>query len=297
MLLNDYKRPIAPAPLRPTPARWPSDRITAAWLGHSTVLINFFGVTVLTDPALFSRVGLGVWPLIIGPKRYVAPALTVSQLPPIDLILLSHAHMDHFDLTTLRRFKKGPAVITAHATADLLQGTRLRHRATELAWGEKTALSFERLAGTGDDTIEVEAFQVNHWGARLRTDDYRGYNGYLIRRGGAAILFAGDTANTPLLRKVRGRGAAGRGGVYDLALMPIGAYDPWITSHCTPEQAVRMADEAGCRFILPIHQQTFRLSSEPMEEPIRRFERAFAGTPERIALRQIGETFEVPTLA
>ena len=225
---------------------------------------------------------------------YVAPALPFAQLPPIDLILLSHAHMDHFDLGTLRRFHKGPAVVTAHATADLLQSTRLRHNITELAWGEKTVLTFDRPNQGESAEVEIEAFEVNHWGARMRTDDYRGYNGYIIRRAGAAILFGGDTANTALFRKIHGRGASSCGGIYDLALMPIGAYDPWINSHCTPEQAASMADDAGARFILPIHNQTFRLSNEPMTEPIRRLERALAKAPERLALRQIGETFEVP---
>ena len=177
-------------------------------MGHATVLINFFGVTILTDPVLFTRVGLGVHPFIIGPKRHVAPALSLAELPAIDLILLSHAHMDHFDLTTLRRLKAGPAVVTAHATADLLRGTKLQARVTELAWGEKTRPSFDRLAQTGDDTIEIEAFEVNHWGARMRTDEYRGYNGYIIRRGGAAILFAGDTAMTLIISKGAWAGGA-----------------------------------------------------------------------------------------
>ncbi len=262
------------------------------------MLLNFFGVTILTDPVFSSRVGLGWGPVVLGPKRYVAPALSFAQLPPIDLILLSHAHMDHLDLPSLRRFKKTTAVVAARATGDLLGGTRLRHRVTELAWGEKTELTFGRNTpgAGGGRTVEVESFQVNHWGARVRTDTYRGYTGYVIRCGGAAVIFAGDTADTGLFRKLRGRGASARGGGYDLALMPIGAYDPWITSHCTPEQAVRMADEAGAGYLMPIHHRTFRLSQEPMDEPIRRFEDALAGAPERVALRQIGETFEVPGL-
>ncbi len=292
--LVDLWRPVDAAPMRPDPAQWKDDRITAAWLGHATVLINFFGVVILTDPVLFTRCGLGIHPFIIGPKRYVAPALTLAELPPLDLILLSHAHMDHFDRITLRRLRQSPAVVTAHATADLLRGTRLQRRVTELAWGDKTRLTFERLGPTGDDAIEVEAFEVNHYGARLRTDDYRGYNGYVVRRGGAAILFAGDTAITPLFQKVRGHGAPERGGTYDLALMPIGAYNPWIKAHCNPEQAMEMANDAGARFILPIHHRTFRLSEEPMDEPIGRLEKALADAPERIALRKVGETFEVP---
>ncbi len=247
--------------------------MTVAWLGHSTALINFGGMMILTDPVLYPRVGLGWGPFILGPKRHVAPALQIAQLPKIDLVLLSHAHMDHFDLRTLSHVAKGAPVVTAHRTADLL-----RRPATELSWGERTSV--------GD--LEIEAFEVRHWGARMRTDDFRGYNGYILRRGGRSILFAGDTAYTPLFRKLRGKGP------FDLALFPIGAYDPWIGAHCTPEQAVSMADDAGARFILPLHHQTFQLSLEPMDDPVRRFRLALADAPERSAALPIGGTFRVP---
>jgi L-ascorbate metabolism protein UlaG (beta-lactamase superfamily) len=81
---------------------------------------------------------------------------------------------------------------------------------------------------------------------------------------------------------------------YDLAIMGIGAYDPWIRSHCTPEQAIAMANAAGARFIMPVHHQTFKLSFEPFREPIERFTALLADAPERIALREIGETFVLP---
>ncbi len=294
-ILNDYRRCVLPAPQKPDPAAWRDDQITAAWLGHSTVLINFYGVNILTDPILGARAGLPVGPLTLGPKRYVRSALRFADLPPIDLILLSHAHMDHFDLATLRLFDRRPLVVTAHATSDLLVKTRLHQHVNELSWGEQLRLKFSRSPLTtrvDEGEAEVEAFEVRHWGARMRTDDHRGYNGYIVRRGGAAILFAGDTAYTPTFRRLRGRGGRD-GGLFDLAIVPIGAYDPWITNHCTPEEAVRMADLAGSRFLLPVHHQTFKLSYEPMDEPIRRFDAALARTPERVALRAVGETFRL----
>ena len=85
-----------------------------------------------------------------------------------------------------------------------------------------------------------------------------------------------------------------RHGPIDVAIMPISAYNPWIQSHSTPEQAVQMANAAGARFVAPVHHQTFRLSLESFREPIERFEAALGKTPERIALREIGETFMVP---
>ena len=77
-------------------------------------------------------------------------------------------------------------------------------------------------------------------------------------------------------------------------VVPIGAYNPWIASHCNPEEAVEMAEQARARFVVPVHHQTFRLSFEPFREPIERFEAALGKTPERIALREIGETFVLP---
>src|SRR6202011_3946064 len=100
----------------PNPAEWSDNRITAAWLGHATVLINFFGIKILTDPVLFPRIGVRLPAITVGPKRLTAPALTVRDLPKIDIVLLSHAHFDHFDMRTLHRFDRSTTVITAHRT-------------------------------------------------------------------------------------------------------------------------------------------------------------------------------------
>jgi L-ascorbate metabolism protein UlaG (beta-lactamase superfamily) len=321
-------RPIAPALAKPEPAKWSDARVTLAWLGHSTVLINFFGVKILTDPVLFPRVGIRVPGFTIGPKRLIAPALQFDEVPGIDLVLLSHAHFDHFDLRTLRCFDENTRVITARATGDLLRRTRFRE-ITELDWNERKTFK------TGASKIDIVAFPVKHWGARKQRDTYRGYNGYLIesRDGGSRrIIFAGDTAMTDSFAELRREGeitepgsagqplrftanpssaeATRRGWAtqpvaaatgcpsgakrVDIAIMPIGAYNPWIRSHSTPEQAVQMASAAGARFIVPVHHQTFRLSLEPLREPLERFEAALVNTPERIALREIGETFVLP---
>jgi L-ascorbate metabolism protein UlaG (beta-lactamase superfamily) len=226
-------------------------------------------------------VGIRLPGFTIGPKRLTAPALEFSDLLHIDVILLSHAHFDHFDLRTLRCFNKTTRVITARATSDLLKRTRLSH-ITELDWGESKTLS----AAAGE--IKVTAFAVKHWGARTQQDTYRGYNGYLIERNDRRIVFAGDTAMTENFAALR------RHGPIDIAIMPISAYNPWIQSHGTPEQAVHMANAAGARFIVPVHHQTFRLSFEPFHEPIERFEAELSKAPERIALRQVGETFVLP---
>ncbi|MGH7935742.1 MAG: MBL fold metallo-hydrolase [Chthoniobacterales bacterium] len=276
--LFELRRPILPAAVRPQPKEWSNEHLTAAWLGHSTVLLNFFGVTILTDPVLFPRIGVRLPFFTIGPKRLTNPALTVRELPPVDLVLLSHAHFDHIDTRTLHRFGKRTQVITAPNTSDLLRWMRFG-KVTELPWG----LSREVLTAAG--SLRVRAIRVNHWGARLRRDIYRGYNGYVLERNGRRVIYSGDTAFSDSFAELRD------GPPYDLAILGIGAYEPWIRSHCTPEQAIAMADAAGARFIMPVHHQTFKLSFEAFREPIERFVRALADNPQRIALREIGETF------
>jgi L-ascorbate metabolism protein UlaG (beta-lactamase superfamily) len=278
-------RPVVPAFAKPEPLKWNGDEVTAAWIGHATVLINFFGIKILTDPVLFPRIGIRLPGFTIGPKRLTAPALQFHELPRIDLILLSHAHFDHFDLRTLHRFDERTSVITALNTADLLKWTHLRD-ITELRWGETKVLN---IGNQKKGNIAISAFQVRHWGARTQRDTHRGYNGYVMEsrsRGGRRILFGGDTAMTDTFAKLRHP--------IDLAIMSIGAYNPWIHSHCNPEQAVEMATAAGAQFIMPVHHQTFRLSFEPFREPIERFQAALGNAPERIALREIGETFVLP---
>jgi len=235
-------------------------------------------VTILTDPALFARIGVDVGVGTVGPKRLVAPALNVQQLPPIDLVLLSHAHMDHLDVPTLKCLPGSTQAVIARATGDLLERTRLK-RVTELGWGQKTTVT------TKQGAVDVAAFEVKHWGARWRRDAYRGYNGYVLEREGKKILFGGDTAMSETFKPLHSRGP------FALAIMPIGAYHPFVCSHCTPEEAVRMANAAGAKYFLPIHYKTFTLGREKRGEPMARLEAALE--KERLALREVGETFKL----
>ena len=274
---REFRRPILNPSEHPNPHLWSDRGVFAAWLGHATVLLKIEGMIILTDPVFSDRVGLSLGPLTLGLKRLTAPALSLAGFPRPDLILLSHAHMDHFDLPSLRALEHSrTSVITASKTSDLLRVDRYAS-VTELGWGERAR------AGAA----EIRAFQVNHWGARIRTDTYRGYNGYLVEVGRYRILFGGDTANTDLFRNLR------TSRPIDLAVMPIGAYNPWIYYHCTPEQAWRMGNEAGAEFFAAVHHQTFQLSREPFTEPIERFKQAARQHPDRAAITRIGQQFQI----
>ena len=265
----DHVRRLPPSPHRPDLSRWDEHQLAAAWLGHATVLLRLGGKTVITDPVLSARVGLGLGLITGGPRRLVSPALSVRQLPPLDLILLSHAHFDHLDRPTLARLDKRTPVVAAHATADLITDLGFAN-VTELRWGESTVA-----AG-----LTVTAFPVKHWGARTFYDQHRGYNAYrLDAPDGHRVLYGGDTAYHD--------GFAAAGPV-DLAILGIGAYDPYIAAHATPEQALAMADQVQAKHILPMHHSTFRLSYEPTHDPMRRLLAAI-DDPARVTIREVGQ--------
>jgi len=281
MIFDGRGAPATPV-ARPEPHFWRNDAITGSCLGHSTVLLNVFGVSVLTDPVFSRRTGPGIPPFILGPKRHLAPALQANEIPAPDVILLSHAHFDHLDTWTLRKFRRTTPIITARATADIV--TRLGFREVhELDWGQSLSLE------TPKDVLQITALEVAHWGARMMRGDHRGYNGYVLERADHRVCFAGDTAFTENFAQLYNPRRP-----LDLMLMPIGAYDPWIRAHCNPEQAATMARAAGARTFVPIHHETFKLSNEAMEEPAARIRAAFAGEPHRLLSVHVGETFRVP---
>jgi L-ascorbate metabolism protein UlaG (beta-lactamase superfamily) len=270
---RDLGRTVEQPARRPDFTKWSGRGLHAAWLGHSTVLLQIDGLTILTDPIFSTKAGIDLGVFTLGVKRLVQPAADVAALPRIDLILVSHAHMDHLDTPSLKALEsRRTRVLMAHETSDLIRTERYAS-VKELRWGEAAQVGPAR----------VRAVEVNHWGARMRTDTYRGYNGYLIECGRWRVLFAGDTAVTDAFQGLR----TSRG--IDLAVMPIGAYNPWIRYHCTPEQAWRMGNEARSEFFLPVHHQTFALGREPFLEPITRFVDAAGSSPERVAWKSVGD--------
>jgi L-ascorbate metabolism protein UlaG (beta-lactamase superfamily) len=273
----EWGREIPAAPHTRRPATWDDNAITLAWLGHATVLINFYGLRILTDPVLFPRIGVDLGIGSLGPLRLVQCAVGPRDLPEIDLVLVSHAHFDHLDTPSLAALAGRPVAVMASGTADLLPD---RHYSSvhELAWNQSV------LVKTVRGQALVRAIEVRHWGARIQRDDWRGYGGFVVEREGQRLLIGGDTAETTAFRAHR------QFGPYAAAIMPIGAYDPWIRNHCTPEQAIAMADAAGARIIVPVHHQSFALSREPLTEPIERAERMLRAEQGRLGLREIGQT-------
>lgn len=256
----------------PTFDGWDDHSLAAAWIGHATVLLRMEGMTILTDPVFSPKVGLGFGFLTGGPRRLVAPAIAISALPRIDLVLLSHAHFDHLDLPTLHRLDRRIPVVTAHRTEDLVRELGFGD-VTELRWGEQHTIG----------PLRITARRVVHWGARTFYDSHRGFNGYLLETPRRRVLFGGDTAYHEAFRDLR---------PVNLAILGIGAYDPYIQAHATPEQALAMADHAHAERVLPMHHSTFRLSYEPMNEPIERILDA-AGDPARIVIQRIGEQWRL----
>ena len=150
----------------------------------------------------------------------------------------------------------------------------------ELRWNESARLVTPR------GEALVRSIEVKHWGARIGRDIHRGYTGFIVEREGRKLLIGGDTAHTDVFRSHR------RFGPFDAAVMPIGAYNPWIRNHCNPEQAVAMADAAGARVFVPVHHQSFQLS--PATHRAHRRAHALREERDRLGLREIGQTVVIP---
>ncbi|MTV49171.1 MBL fold metallo-hydrolase [Heliobacillus mobilis] len=268
--------------LRPDPKSWSKENLTLSWLGHATFLMNFFGTRILIDPALENRIG--ITPLgnsTIGPKRFHPPALTAAELGPVDLLLVSHAHTDHFDYPTLRKVQS-PHTIAVTARGTLRLWRRLTFKSViEMHWRDVQELS----------GVRIRAIEGNHWGARLPWYKEMEANSFLLSKNGVNIFYGADSAYTPKFK------AQLAGTPIDLAIIGIGAYSPkpFEARHATPEQAWQMVEEIGAKYVIPMHFSTFKLSQEPMEEPLQRFLHAASRQLDRVVMREIGATWVMPS--
>jgi L-ascorbate metabolism protein UlaG (beta-lactamase superfamily) len=260
------------------PASWPDKSLTIANLGHATVLMNFFGTRALADPSLFSRVGLSFDSIFtIGPKRVTDPPLAPAQLQRLDVILITHAHMDHLDIPSLKALPKSAVVVACDKCSKIIAPLGFKD-VRELKWGESTVVK----------GVTIRAMGARHWGKRWPPmgEDY-GFNSYVLEKDGHRILLACDSANTDLFAPLASTPP-------DVAIFSVGAYDPWIWNHADPEQVWSMFESTGARYLVPIHWGTFRLGKEPLEEPMQRLIKAAGDQQDRIVLRQIGVSWTMP---
>ncbi|HEY0947433.1 MAG TPA: MBL fold metallo-hydrolase [Opitutaceae bacterium] len=264
---------ITPHPLPEAPA---GDGLAVTWVNHATFLLQTRHGNVLTDPVWSKRVS----PLhLIGPKRVHAPGVSFETLPRIDVVLLTHDHYDHCDLPTLRRLARRrpqPLAITPLGNGELLRAAGFASaQVIELDWWEAHEIS---------DGFTVRATPARHWSNRASgRRNHRLWSGFFLQAGRRTAHFVGDTAyDDQMFRDIQKRC-----GAPDLALIPIGAYEPrWFMSaaHCNPAEAVQIHHELGARLSLAMHWGTWQLTDEAREAPLTALAAALAAraVPERV---------------
>ena len=223
-----------------------NSELALTWIGHASFLVQFDGFNSLIDPNFAN------WLFLL--KRLKRPGLRIRDLPQIDLVLLTHAHFDHFHKPTLRKLPSPKVVVLPWGCGNLAKKLGFT-RVVELRWWE----SF----GSGD--WRVTLVPAKHWGARTLRDIQRGYGGYVIEYRGRQIYHAGDSAYfdgfTEIGKKFRP----------EIAMLPIGAYHPesFRKVHMGPDEALRAFVDLGADWFVPMHYGTFKLSFENMDEPQR----------------------------
>lgn len=279
---------VAVSPAKPEP-RVEGGRMIVTWIGHASVLIQTQGLNILTDPVWSERAG----PLGFGPKRVAAPGIRFEDLPPIDLVLVSHNHYDHLDKATLKRLweRDRPRILTSLGNDSVIGQTGAE--ATALDWGQRATIK---------PGVEVAVTRNHHWGSRWFTDRNRAlWSSFTIVLPGGNLFFAGDTG----LGDGKWPAEAAALGPVRFAMIPIGAFrfapgQMAAGSHIGPLDAVRVFARLGAARALPIHWGTFRLSYEAYDTPPRMLAalmRCSDGDPAAFAGAMIGRSFEVPAYA
>jgi L-ascorbate metabolism protein UlaG (beta-lactamase superfamily) len=260
---------------RPLPAQQPDLGLT--FIGHAGFLLELAGQRLLIDPNFAN------WLVIV--KRLREPGVELPDLPPIDWVLITHAHMDHLNRPSLRRIigetvsRSGvaPGIILPRNTADLVQDLGFRET-VELDWW-----STHRIG-----ELTITHTPARHWGARMLRDTQRGFGGFAIQGAGHSIYHSGDTAYFDGFSEIGQRLAP------LIALLPIGAYSPesFRNVHASPEDALRGFQDLGADIMVPMHYGTFRLSQEPFDEPIPRLlaNARRLGIADRIRVLEEGRT-------
>jgi L-ascorbate metabolism protein UlaG (beta-lactamase superfamily) len=251
-----WVRDLSPPETEPPPARAGAGELRVTFVNHATVLVQVDGLNLLTDPIWAERASPFTW---AGPQRYRAPGLRFRDLPPIDVVLVSHNHFDHMDRFSLRLLAEDHDPLFLVPLGNCFYLTMAsQERCVELDWWETRAL---------DGGARIHAVPARHWARRGAFDTNRAlWAGYVIEAGGRRLYFAGDTGMGDHFAELRARY-----GPPDLSLLPIGAYLPrWFMApqHISPDEAVEAHALLGSKETMAIHFGTFRLADDGQAQPV-----------------------------
>ena len=269
LVRESHRQPLKGEPRTPAPVSAGSGAVT--FIGHSSFLVQMAGRAVLIDPVFATR--------LILLRRQRRAGVRINDLPDIDAVLLTHAHMDHLNLGSLRavtramrrRGRPAPVAIVPNGVEDLVRNLGFS-RVETLRWWESAEV----------DGMQVTATPAKHWGARMFKDTHRGFGGYVLEAPADAgiprVYHSGDTAYFGGFAEIGQRLRP------EIALLPIGAYfpDSYRAVHTSPEEALQAFVDLGAETMIPMHYNTFRLGREPMDEPLRRL----LASADRAGLRQ-----------
>jgi len=235
---GQHKQPVFP--------KLTKGQMALTWIGHASFLVQFTDLNVLIDPNFAN------WLFLL--KRIRRPGFKIEHLPPIDLVLLTHAHFDHFHKPTIRKLPAPKIGVMPWGVGTLARGLGF-DRVIELQWWE----SFSH----GD--WKVTLTPSKHWGARTLHDEHRGYGGFVLEHQGRRIYHAGDSAYFEGFKEIGARLSP------EVALLPIGAYYPetFRHVHMGPDEAVKVFRDLHATSLVPMHYGTFKLSFEALDEPLR----------------------------
>jgi L-ascorbate metabolism protein UlaG (beta-lactamase superfamily) len=243
-----------------------SENLQITFINHSTFLIQVLGINILTDPIWSDRAGPLSW---AGPRRHTEPGISFAELPPIDLVLLSHNHYDHLDVPTLMRLHREhrPTIYTGLRNAGMLAGHGIESVVEMDWWQESTARA----------DLWITAVPAQHFSGRTPFDRDRSlWCGFVVQTENLCVFFAGDTGAGPHIGHI-----AEKFPEIDVAILPIGAYLPaWFMGevHMSPQQAVAAQQQLGARIAIASHFGTFPLADDGKDEPVNALREALAHT-------------------
>ncbi|KAG0317493.1 hypothetical protein BGZ99_006278 [Dissophora globulifera] len=287
------------------------DKVSTTWLGHACFLLQLEGVNILFDPVFSDRCSPSQW---AGPKRITPPPCKLNELPRIDIVVISHNHYDHLDLTTIQKLQKdhNPYFYVPLGNKAWFNSIGIKEKVRECDWWDEHEHSFH----DNKSNVKVICTPCQHFTGRSMTDHYKTlWASWVVEtipkqasEKKTKVFFGGDTGyryvpkgaeedampHCPAFKEI-----GDRVGPFDLSMIPIGAYSPrWFMSpiHCSPEDAVRLHEDIGSKRSVGMHWGTWVLTDEDVTEPPKRLEAAMkkrGHDPATFNTVQIGETLVV----